>query len=369
MVSPHISVEELQQLLSQRQPVTVLDIRPFTEWSEWSIPGSLHLDAYEDLKAGRASILDTAELPLGQPIVTICGAGKTSQIAAERLQRRGIDAMSLIGGMQAWSLAWNDAVLPSLSDGTQVIQLRRTGKGCLSYLISSKREAVVIDSALEPEIYNQFAAERGWRITAVLDTHIHADHLSRSQQLAEQMGATFYLPAQERVTFPFAPLEDRATIRIGSAYLTALHTPGHTPESTCFLLNGQLLFTGDTLFLNAVGRPDLEANAAEAETRAHWLYASLQRLLQLPQETVVLPGHTGMPVAFDGNPLMGTLGEVRAAIPRLAYSESEFVTELLARIPPTPPNHQQIVALNEAGNFDAINPITLEAGANRCAIV
>src|SRR5690242_1013401 len=100
MTSPAISVEELQRLLSQQQPVMVLDIRPTAEWSEWSIPGSHHLDAYEDVKAGRPSVLDTVELPLGQPIVTVCGAGKTSQIAAERLQRRGIHAMSLSGGMQ-----------------------------------------------------------------------------------------------------------------------------------------------------------------------------------------------------------------------------------------------------------------------------
>jgi glyoxylase-like metal-dependent hydrolase (beta-lactamase superfamily II) len=368
MASPTISVEELQRLLSQRQPVTVLGIRPTAKWAEWSIPGSLHLDAYEDLKAGRASLLDTAGLPLDQPIVTVCGAGKTSQIAAERLQRRGFYAMSLIGGMQAWSLAWNEALLPNLSDGTQVIQLRRTGKGCLSYIISSRLQAVVIDTALDPDVYKQLAAERGWRITAVLDTHIHADHLSRSRQLAEQTGATLYLPAQQRVKFPFTPLADGATITIGSARLTALHTPGHTPESTSFLLNEQYLFTGDTLFLNAVGRPDLEANEVEAKTRAHWLYASLRRLLQLPQDTVVLPGHTSTPVAFDGKPLMARLEEVRASIPRLAYAESEFVAGLLARIPPTPSNHQQIVALNEAGNFVAVNPITLEAGANGCAI-
>jgi hypothetical protein len=94
----------------------------------------------------------------------------------------------------------------------------------------------------------------------------------------------------------------------------------------------------------------------------------LQRLLTLPAGALVLPGHTSTPVAFDGKPLLARLDEVRAAIPRLALSESAFVAEILARIPPTPPNHQQLVALNEAGHSGAVNPITLEAGANRCAI-
>jgi glyoxylase-like metal-dependent hydrolase (beta-lactamase superfamily II) len=368
MTPSEISVEQLRQLLSRQQPVTILDIRPFAEWSEWSIPGSLHLDAYDDLKAGRASAVDTADLPAGQPVVTVCGAGKTSQLAAERLRRRGIEALSLVGGMQAWSLAWNYAEIPNLDHGARVLQIRRTGKGCLSYILGAGQDAAVIDAALEADIYRQLAEEHGWQIRAVLDTHIHADHLSRSRPLAKQTGATLYLPAQQRATFPFTPLHEGTSIPIGSSQLSALHTPGHTPESMSFLLNRQLLFTGDTLFLNAVGRPDLEASAEGAKTRAHWLYASLQRLLQLPPETLVLPGHTNTPVAFDAKPLLATLAEVRQAIPRLAYSESDFVAELLTRIPPTPPNHQQIVALNEAGTFDVANTIALEAGANRCAI-
>ena len=332
------------------------------------MPGSLHLDAYDDLKAGRTSAVDTAALPTDRPVVTVCGAGKTSQLAAERLRTRGIDAISLNGGMAAWSLAWNEAEVPTLEDDTQVLQIRRTGKGCLSYLIGSNQEAAIIDAALETEVYISLAQRYGWQITAVLDTHIHADHLSRSRQLAELTGATLYLPTQERVAFPFTALPDGASITIGSAQLTALYTPGHTEESTSYFLNERLLFTGDTLFLNAVGRPDLEASEQEAKRRAHWLYASLQRLLKLPVATWVLPGHTSTPVAFDGKPLLATLGEVRTAIPRLAQSESVFVAGLLARIPPTPPNHQQIVALNEAGGFGAVNLITLEAGANRCAI-
>lgn len=226
----------------------------------------------------------------------------------------------------------------------------------------------MIDAALDPAVYAALAAQRGWHITAVLDTHIHADHLSRSRLLADQVGATLYLPAQKRAQFPFTPLHDGATIRVGPAHLRALHTPGHTLESMSYVLTDGVVCTGDTLFLAAVGRPDLDAHPAEAERRAHLLYASLQRLLTLPDDTLILPGHASRPIAFDGRPLIGCLAEIRAAIPRLGMHEAAFVADVLARIPPTPPNHGQIVALNEAGESPAIDPITLEAGANRCAI-
>jgi hypothetical protein len=203
---------------------------------------------------------------------------------------------------------------------------------------------------------------------AVLDTHIHADHLSRSRQLAELAGATFYLPTQQRVAFPFTGLHDSDVVSIGTAQLVALHTPGHTLESTCYLLNSRVLFTGDTLFLAAVGRPDLEANPDKAHKRAQLLYESLQRLLTLAPDTLVLPGHTSTPPAFDGRPLLSSLGEVRATISRLQLPAAAFVAEILARIPPTPPNHKQIIAINQDRSGVPADAATVEAGANRCAV-
>jgi glyoxylase-like metal-dependent hydrolase (beta-lactamase superfamily II)/rhodanese-related sulfurtransferase len=358
----------LRQWLEQHKPVQVLDVRTAADRAEWLIPGSIHMDVYPALKANDPSALAVVDLPTDIPVVTVCGVGKVSLVAAQQLAARGYTAYSLVGGMQAWSLAWNVAELLSFDQHIRVFQVRRTGKGCLSYLIGSGAEAAVIDAALDADVYRSLAERHGWRITAVIDTHIHADHLSRSRWLAEQVGATFYLPAQERVAFPFTPLRDGETIAIGTAQLVALHTPGHTLESTCYLLNGRALFTGDTLFLAAVGRPDLEASPDEARTRAHLLYESLQRLLALAPDTLVLPGHASTPPAFDGRPLVSSLGEVRATLSRLQLPAAAFVAELLARIPPTPPNHKQIIAINEDGSGVPADAATLEAGANRCAV-
>jgi len=366
MVQTTIDVETLRDLLDKDQPVTVLDIRRAEDYSEWLIPGSLHVDAYDALKAGDPDALANADLPLNTPVVTVCNLGKTSAIAAEQLRDRGLEAFSLAGGMKAWSLAWNSAEVPV--PGVRVIQVRRTGKGCLSYVIGCEGEAAVIDASLDPEVYLGLANERGWTISSVLETHVHADHLSRSRKLAELSGATLRLPDQDRASYPFTPVRDEDEVKVGATTIAAMHTPGHTPESTCYLLDGRALFTGDTLFLSGVGRPDLEASREEARARARLLYQSLKKITALRPETLVLPGHTSEPVAFDGKPLSGTLAEVREGVEMLGSSEDAFVETILTRIPPTPPNHHRIVESNEAGMFPEGDPTNLEAGANRCAV-
>lgn len=363
-----IDSEMLRTWLEGGHPVTLLDVRPRAERSEWAIPGSLHVDVYDRLKAGDPRALADIILPDGVPVVTICAAGRTSQVAAEQLQARGIDARSLAGGMRAWSLAWNTAAVPVPGSTAQVVQIRRTGKGCLSYLIGADGIAVVIDPALDPKVYLAVARQHGWRIAYVLETHLHADHLSRAGMLADLSSATLALPAGHRMAAPFVPLHDGDTISLGHAQLTVLATPGHTPEGVTYELDNVALFTGDTLFLAAVGRPDLHADVEGARVKSHMLYGSLQRLLARSPETLVLPGHTSTPIAFDGHPIMATLADVRTQIPLLVQDEPTFVRTILARIPPTPPNHAQIIALNEAGALLPDDPTELEAGANRCAI-
>ena len=121
-----IDVDELRELLETGAPVTILDVRKSEERAEWAIPGSVHVDAYEALQAGDASVLDRVDLPWDIPVVTVCGAGKTSLAAMEHLRARGYDARSLSGGMKAWSLAWNSAVVPLPGSAATVIQIRRT---------------------------------------------------------------------------------------------------------------------------------------------------------------------------------------------------------------------------------------------------
>src|SRR6185436_13633124 len=333
-----IDAETLRSWLEEGRPVIVLDVRSAADRAAWAIPGSLHVDAYADLKTHNPHALDGVSLPANVPVVTVCNAGHASKTASEQLEARGINASSLKGGMRAWSLSWNAAEVPLPGSSAKVIQVRRVGKGCLSYLIGSEKEAVVIDASLEPEVYMNLAQKHGWRIMAVFDTHIHADHLSRSRLLAEQSGATVYLPNQERVRYAFTPLRHGSIIKVGEASLMVIQTPGHTPESMSYLLDRQALFTGDTLFLQGVGRPDLHATPEETRSYAQVLYHSLHHhLLMLPARTLILPGHTNTPTPFDKIPLTAPLGDLRNQVKLLQLSESEFVETLVSRIPPVPP--------------------------------
>jgi len=367
-VAKQIDAETLREWLEIQQPVTVLDIRADDDRAQWAIPGSVHVNAYEALRTGQAGALANVALPVDRPVVTVCNAGRVSRAAADVLTARGFDARSLAGGMKAWSLAWNAADVPLSDASVRVIQVRRTGKGCLSYVVGSAGEAAGIDPSVSPDVYVGIASTHGWSIRYVLETHVHADHLTRARELARQTGATLLMPPQQRVTFPFTAMADGERVSVGSAHLTARHTPGHTNESTSYVLNDAAVFTGDTLFTNGVGRPDLLADPDAARQRARALFASLTRLRQLPSELVVLPAHASEPIAFDEHPVAARLGDVDAWLSEWLVSESAFVERVTSKLPPTPPNFTRIVELNEAGEFPTSDPTDLEAGANRCAV-
>jgi glyoxylase-like metal-dependent hydrolase (beta-lactamase superfamily II) len=367
-MTKQIDRDTLREWLDTRQPVTVLDIRTDEDRAQWSIPGSLHVNAYDALRDGRPGALADAALPSGRPVVTVCNAGRVSLKAADVLAARGFDARSLTGGMKAWSLAWNAAEVTLADTSARVLQIRRTGKGCLSYLVASDGEAAVIDPSISADVYVESAERRGWSIRFVLETHLHADHLSRARELTRRTGAALLLPPQNRARFPFTPLPDGGRIRLGTATLAAVHTPGHTLESTSYLIDEAAVLTGDTLFTNGVGRPDLHADPGAARTRARLLYQSLQRLRRLRPETMVLPAHASEPVAFDGEPVAARLVDVETWLADWLASESAFVERVTSSLPPTPPNFDRIIDFNEAGDFPLDDPAELEAGANRCAV-
>ena len=364
MTADRISVGKLQELLAAGKPVTVIDVRSPSD-VDWDIPGSIHVDAYGDLRSGRLGLLADLNLPPG-PVVTVCGVGRTAATAADLLRANGVHAMTLEGGMRAWSLAWN--VAESTVSGFKVVQVRRTGKGCLSYIVESGSEAVVIDASVSPDVYVHLLGERGWRLVGVIDTHVHADHVSRSRLLAQEQSVELWLPAQRRTQYPFRPLTDGDRLPFGSAELVALATPGHTAESTTYLLDDAAAFTGDTLFLAGVGRPDLEGGTREeSASRAGLLYQSIRRLLELPGGALILPGHISEPIPFDGRLLASTVRTIRDTVALAKLDQAAFVEAVLARVPPNPPNHSRIVELNERGEVPE-DPSELEAGANRCAV-
>jgi glyoxylase-like metal-dependent hydrolase (beta-lactamase superfamily II) len=368
MSKRQIGVDTLRKWLDEGRPVTILDVRTDRDRADWSIPGSVSVNPHA-LRTGSSGPLATLSPPPGQPVVVVCAAGRTSRTAAALLAARGIDAHSLAGGMKAWSLAWNTAEVPLGGSALRIVQLRRTGKGCLSYLVGSDGDAVAIDPSLPVDVYLEEAARLGWRIRTVLETHIHADHLTRGPALARRAGAALLMPDQRRAHFRFTPVSDGDRIEVGRASLAAMLTPGHTEESTCYVLDGRVIFTGDTLFTDGVGRPDLHGGADDVgRSRAAALYHSLRKVAALDDELIVLASHVGSPVAFDRRPVAASLGTIRTWLDGWLVSEAAFVERLTAHLPPAPANFVEIVRLNEAGELPAGDPTDLEAGANRCAV-
>lgn len=362
-----ISREELQEKLNKREPVFILDVRPVEQRQEWRIAESTHVDAYERLNAGDNTVLDDVNIPEYATVVTVCAAGRTSMIASEALRKKGVEAYSLQGGMKAWNYAWSTAEL-NFPDGLKVVQIRRAAKGILSYIVGSAKDAVVIDASLNPEVYLNVADKHGWSIKYALDTHVHADFVSRTRDLAKASGASHLLIDNANVEFGFIPVASGHTVSFGDSSLQFIHTPGHTWESTTFKLNDLAIFTGDTLFIDGIGRPDLKADQDEAVQKAKSLYHSLKRLLSLPSAIIVLPAHCSKAVLFDGKVIGESLSHVMRRIDISKLSESQFVDYALSKIPPTPPNYQVIAGLNKIGSYEG-NPLAdLEAGGNHCAI-
>jgi glyoxylase-like metal-dependent hydrolase (beta-lactamase superfamily II) len=198
------------------------------------------------------------------------------------------------------------------------------------------------------------AAERhGLRITEVLDTHIHADHPSSARELAKVTGAPLRLGEQADVEFPFEPLIDGEVIRVGNRRMRIIHTPGHTPEHVCVLVDDWFVLTGDTLFVGDVGRVDLalsELDDDELRARAETLHASLQRLLELSDETEIYPGHFAGSTCgrgMDGKTI-STIGRERRMSAALNLDLHAFVDYQVSSAPPLPQDFDRIKRANVA---------------------
>ncbi|MCP3979120.1 MAG: MBL fold metallo-hydrolase [bacterium] len=367
-----IPANELVTRLESGEPVEVVDIRETNDFDAWHIHGSSNLPAYDALRQNDPGPLmrQAENLPRGKTVVAVCKGGIMSQRAAELMQSLGIDALSLIGGIRGWGSVWTEAALPEGLGGTRTfVQVRRNGKGCLSYVFGADGAGAVVDPSVDTEAYRRIAEREGLQIHYVFETHVHADHVSRARDLCRETGATLVMAPNRRAVYPFTPMEDGQTIDVGSIQVRACFTPGHTTESTCYLVGGEALLTGDTLFIDAVGRPDLEQGDAGAESGARALYDSLHRkLLGELGDLVFYPAHYGRPIGFDGEPLGSSLSAARDGIDLVGKDEPEFVASLVGRLGVKPGNFETIVAINEGReSLEEINLLELEAGPNCCA--
>ena len=237
---------------------------------------------------------------------------------------------------------------------------------CASYLFgctTHNKLAVVDPHADVVDDYLAAAAAIGAPIVGVFETHVQADHVSGLPVLVERTGAAAYLPAEAGVEFEHVPLGDADVIELGNTVVTAVATPGHAPAHHAYAVADRrrgteepwLLFTGDSLMIGDVGRPDLHV-AGDARGQARLLHASLRRLLELPDHVVVFPSHYGGSVCgrgLSGNPF-SSIGFERAHNPLLSVADPEiFADNVLTDLPLRPAQQERIVTANRAGRVGA----------------
>jgi len=257
-------------------------------------------------------------------------------------------------------------------------QFVEEGLGCASYLVGDEQtgDAVVIDPGYAVEQYLDAAERKGVRISRVLETHTHADHVSGHGRLALEHGLPVCIHPEAGPDYPFEPLEDGAQVDAGQVCLRVIHTPGHRPEHCCFAVadlsrsdEPWLVLTGDSLLVGDAARPDL---AVEAREGAEGLFHSLRRLLELPDGVELFPGHVAGSLCGAGmsSKASSTIGFERRFNAKLAYAEAaDFIAESIAATStPRPPNMQRIVELNR-GPFLGSQPPLEEVHATGGATV
>jgi glyoxylase-like metal-dependent hydrolase (beta-lactamase superfamily II) len=369
-----MSPAELADYALNSKPLFILDVRNASDYDNWKVEGAAVTSVnvpYFELLDGVVTALQA--IPQGEPVLVVCAKEGSSIFVAEQLAEAGVEAAYLQGGMKAWSEHLQPVKAGDLSGGGELYQFVRPGKGCLSYMIISGGEAAVIDPMRMSDAYVRFAAERGAVIRHTMDTHLHADHISGGRRLAEATGATYHLPPKDAqdVTFGYTPLEGGTSIPVGADKIgvEAVYSPGHTIGSTSFVVDGQYLLTGDILFVESIGRPDL---AGSAEDWAGDLRTTLyERYRALPGELTVLPAHYGSVSE------LGEGGLVSASLARLyrdnaglrMTDEEEFRKAVTTDLPQQPNAYVEIRETNMGKLLPSDDEQReMEIGPNRCAI-
>ena len=338
--------------------VYLLDVRDPGEFSDFNISGSVNIPLIDIFKPENIS-----KIPKGKEIITICPHGNMATIATFALARNSITSHILEDGLAGWSQVLNAV---NVEENPTVIQVEKIGKGCLSHIVISEGDAIVIDPLYPTEKYLEIAKQEGVKITHIIDTHQHADHVSAAQQLSNLTGSPMYESKLEMWDRPAHFLDDGQEITFGNSKLRVIHTPGHTPGSLSYVVDEKYVFTGDILFIESIGRPDLRDKAEEFAAQ---LYDSLHnKLLKLPSNTIVFPTHHGASVNSVNGVFSTTVAKAKEH-EILHMSKEEFVKQVVDVSVPRPMNYQKIIQINKGTAPLILTDVPdLELGPNRCSI-
>lgn len=369
-----MTAAEITEKILNKKDLFILDVRNAEEYADWKIEGesvkSLNVPYFELLEG-----VDTLEgkVPKEKQVLVTCAKEGSSKFVAEQLDEAGYtDVSYLQGGMKTWSEYLHEVKVYQ-DEEMSVYQHIRVGKGCLSYMVLSGDEMLLVDPQRFTDEYMNAAQKYNVKITHIVDSHLHADHISGGRELAEKTGAKYYLMQSEGATFDFEALENHEKIQFEKVKLEvlAIKTPGHTPGSVSFFVNDKLLFSGDTIFVSGLGRPDLGGKVREW---ANDLYETVySKVSKIADEVIVLPTHyADLEYEMNDAGYVGdTLGSIRQKNEQMFNVEKDFFIEQVEKSASEekPPNFEEIIAINrgvESASDERLSE--LEIGPNRCAV-
>ncbi|MFC7238064.1 rhodanese-like domain-containing protein [Saliphagus sp. GCM10025317] len=377
-----ITAERLADMIDEGESFTLIDTRPEDSYEGWHIRGTKNVPfgPNDDLTEQQRNHIGNSD-DAGS-IVAICGKGLTSTSFSFELETIGYDDVSVVkGGMEDWSKVYEVVPIDTEREDLVIVQVQRRAKGCLGYVVGSSASgrAAVVDPTRQTDRFKVVTEEAGLTIERVLDTHVHADHVSGGRTLADELGVPYHLGerASERgVEYDYEPLADGETIDVGGVEFEALHTPGHTTEMMNYRVDGEAVLTGDTLFVESVGRTELQFGDEDAADGAELLYDSLHKtLLEFPEDTRVLPGHISVSadgvyeVGSPGDAIEARLGTLRDELELLGLEKEAFVSRLVDNTPEKPANYERVIEINTGQETleDEQEATELEMGPNNCA--
>ncbi|SDR40311.1 MBL fold metallo-hydrolase [Natronobacterium texcoconense] len=377
-----ITAGRLADLLDEDADFALVDTRPEESYESWHVPGAKHFPfgPEEDLEVdGQLEAFDEVVGDRDR-VITICAKGISSGNLATQLESAtdAYEVQAVDGGMKAWSGVY-DHVPVDVGGDVQVVQVQRRAKGCLGYVVGCKEtgEAVVVDPTADTNEYAVAAEEADLSIVGVIDTHVHADHVSGGRELSDDLEVPYYLgewAAERDVKLEFTTLERNEVLAVGEREIKALYAPGHTSDMINLLVDDRALLTADTLHVNSTGRTELEFSEDAGKEGAEMLYETLHRtILAEPESVVVLPGHVTVTAEGEfehgsaGEPIATTIRDARGEIDLLSLEREDFV-DRMADAGEKPANYEEIIDRNRGAlEIAPEERIELEMGPNNCS--
>ncbi len=368
------TAEELYSWITRKEDLVFLDVRNAVDFARLHVESPYPLEMYNISYFDFMEIEDecVARLPKGRPVRVICAKEGSARFVAEILVKHGYTD---VGYLQEGIRSWGNLLVPVLlNPGGEfsLYQFIRPGKASCSYGLIYRDELMLFDPSRNIRFYLDFAESRNCRLIKTFETHLQADYIAGSRLLAAATGAEFCANNHDfaHARIGFTPLTEGEIQRFSSPgpEVRVLFTPGHTPGSTSFIINGQFLISGDTVFIHSIGRPDLGGKVDEWSDA---LFHTLEKIRGLDENLIVLPGHyMSWDEANDQLAFAATLAETKEFNRNIhAIADSgEFLAFIKANMRKQPDEYATIRLIN--ANLEEVEDEKaeeLDLGKNECA--